>query len=67
MKNLEYILIAILFILTVNIAVEYNTYQCLKYFDSKIELMQQSQYQKNPYLDSLTKELNKVHKPLKSN
>lgn len=39
MKNLEYILIAILFILAVNIAVEYNTYQCLKYFDSKIELM----------------------------
>lgn len=60
MKNLEYILIGILFILVVNIAVSYNNYQWVKYFDSKIELMQQSQYQKNPYLDGLTKEMNKV-------
>ena len=62
MKNLEYILIGILFILAVNIAVEYTNYQWVKYFDSKIELMQQSQYQKNPYLDSLTIELNKSDK-----
>ena len=62
MKNLEYILIGILFILAVNITVEYTTYKWIKYFDSKIELMQQSQYQKNPYLDSLTIELNKSDK-----
>lgn len=60
MKTLEYILIGILFILAVNIAVSYNNYQWVKYTGSKIELMQQSQYQKNPYLDSLTKKMNKV-------
>ena len=64
MKNLEYILIAILFILAVNITVEYTTYQCLKYFDSKIELMQQSQYQKNPYLDKLSVKLDSINKSL---
>lgn len=58
MKTLEYILIGILFILAVNIAVSYNNYQWIKYTDSRIEL--QSQYQKNPYLDSLTKKMNKV-------
>lgn len=62
MKTLEYILIGILFILAVNIAVEYTTYKWIKYIDNKIELMQQSQYQKNPYLDSLTIELNKSDK-----
>lgn len=60
MKTLEYILIGILFIFAVNIAVEYTTYKQIKYTDNKIELMQQSQYQKNPYLDSLTKKMNKV-------
>lgn len=60
MNTLEYILIGLLFILEVNIAVSYTTYQLVKYTDSKIELMQQSQYQKNPYLDSLTKKMNKV-------
>ena len=62
MKNLEYILIGILFILAVKIAVEYTNYLWVKYFYSKIELMQQSQYQKNPYLDSLTIYLNKSDK-----
>lgn len=62
MKTLEYILIGILFILAVNIAVEYTTYKQIKYTNNKIELMQQSQYQKNPYLDSLTIELNKSDK-----
>lgn len=62
MKNLEYILIWILFILAVNIAVEYTNYLWVKFYESKIELMQQSQYQKNPYLDSLTIYLNKSDK-----
>lgn len=62
MKTLEYILIGILFILAVNIAVEYTTYKQIKYIDNKTELMQQSQYQKNPYLDSLTIYLNKSNK-----
>lgn len=62
MKTLEYILIGILFILAVNIAVEYTTYKQMKYTDNKIELMQQSQYQNNAYLDSLTIELNKSDK-----
>ena len=64
MKTLEYILIGILFILAVNIAVEYTTYKWIKYFDSKIELMQQSQYQKNPYLDSLKVKLDSINKSL---
>lgn len=64
MKTLEYILIGILFILAVNIAVEYTNYQWVKYFDSKIELMQQSQYQKNPYLDSLKVKLDSINKSL---
>lgn len=62
MKTLEYILIGILFILAVKITVVYTSYKWIEYFDSKIELMQQSQYQKNPYLDSLTIELNKSDK-----
>lgn len=64
MKNLEYILIGILFILAVNIAVEYTSYKWIKYFDSKIELMQQSQYQKNPYLDGLSVKLDSINKSL---
>lgn len=64
MKNLEYILIGILFILAVNIAVEYTSYKWIEYFDSKIELMQQSQYQKNPYLDSLKVKLDSINKSL---
>lgn len=62
MKNLEYILIGILFILAVNIAVEYTNYLWVKYYKSKIELMQQSQYQKNPYLDSLKVKLDSINK-----
>ena len=62
MKTLEYILIGILFILAVKITVVYTSCKWIEYFDSKIELMQQSQYQKNPYLDSLTIELNKSDK-----
>ena len=64
MKTLEYILIGILFILAVNIAVEYTTYKQMKYTDNKIELMQQSQYQKNPYLDKLSVKLDSVNKSL---
>lgn len=62
MKNLEYILIGILFILAVNIAVEYTNYLWAKYYKSKIELIQQSQYQKNPYLDSLKVKLDSINK-----
>lgn len=64
MKTLEYILIGILFILAVNIAVEYTTYKQIKYTNNKIELMQQSQYQKNPYLDKLSVKLDSVNKSL---
>ena len=39
MKNLEYILIWILFILAVNIAVSYTNYLWEAYTDSRIELM----------------------------
>lgn len=64
MKNLEYILIGILFILAVNIAVEYTNYQWVKFYYSRIELMQQSQYQKNPYLDGLKVKLDSINKSL---
>ena len=64
MKTLEYILIGILFILAVNITVVYTSYKWIEYFDSKIELMQQSQYQKNPYLDSLKVKLDSINKSL---
>ena len=64
MKILEYILIGILFILAVNITVVYTSYKWIEYFDSKIELMQQSQYQKNPYLDSLKVKLDSINKSL---
>ena len=64
MKNLEYILIGILFILAVNISVVYTSYKWIEYFDSRIELMQQSQYQKNPYLDGLKVKLDSINKSL---
>lgn len=64
MKNLEYILIGILFILAVNIAVSYTNYQWVKYTGSMIELMQQSQYYKNPYLDGLSVKLDSINKSL---
>lgn len=64
MKNLEYILIGILFILAVDITFEYTSYKWIEYFNSKIELMQQSQYQKNSYLDSLKVKLDSINKSL---
>ena len=64
MKTLEYILIGILFILAVKITVVYTSYKWIEYYESKIELMQQSQYQKNPYLDSLKVKLDSINKSL---
>lgn len=60
MKTLECILITILFVLTLKITVDYTTYQCIKYFDYKIELIQNSQYLQGRYLDYLAKKLNRV-------